>query len=106
MLIPGNSWVQMVGPTAQEKVQIDQSEDEMQAFKRINELVNRMLPGTKEAPSDDSLSDTNVLETLQNGSGLGHCTPEQWKHFIALRQTLTAGHARTMLFCQFHGVAG
>ena len=55
--------------------QIDQSEDEMQAFGRINELVNR-LPGV--ALKDDDI----VLKALQDSSGLGHFTPEQWKHLL------------------------
>ena len=45
---------------------IDQSEDEMQAFGRINELMNSMCADTQ------SLSDGNVISALQNARGLGH----------------------------------
>ena len=79
--------------------QIDQSEDEMQAFGRINELVNR-LPAA--ALKDDDI----VLKEVQKGSGLGHFTPEQWKHLIALRLTLPSRWATMMLTVQFHGETG
>jgi hypothetical protein len=82
--------------------QIDQSEDEMQAFGRINELVNR-LPGV--ALKDARACDI-VLKELQEASGLGHFPPEQWKHLIALRLTLPASWAKMMMTVQFHSEGG
>ena len=74
---------------------IDQAEDEMQAFGRINELLNRMneSPDWKEK---DDIPVLKIIEELKKSSGLGHFSNEQWKHFIALRQSLTAGHTQVL----------
>jgi hypothetical protein len=79
---------------------IDQGEDEMQAFGRINELVNRM--NDTEWKDKDDIPVSAILEGVKHSSGFGHFSQDQWKDFIALRKSLTKFHTEVLVMCHFN----
>ena len=74
--------------------------DEMQAFGRVDELMERMnlVPGTP-GIVDKLISALEV-------SGLGNFSVPEWKELIALRVTLSPGIAKVLQTCQFVACAG
>ena len=79
---------------------IDQGEDEMQAFGRINELVNRM--NDTEWKDKDDIPVSAILEGVKHSSGFGHFSQDQWEDFIALRKSLTKSHTEVLVMCHFN----
>jgi hypothetical protein len=79
---------------------IDQGEDEMQAFGRINELVNRM--NDTEWKDKDDIPVSDILEGVKHSSGFGHFSQDQWEDFIALRKSLTKFHTEVLVMCHFN----
>ena len=79
---------------------IDQGEDEMQAFGRINELITRM--NDAEWKDKDDIPVSAILEGVKKSSGFGHFSQDQWKDFIAMRKSLTKFHTEVLVMCHFN----
>ena len=77
------------------------SEDEMQAFGRVDAMMNRMALSQGSAV----VKVDQVIEALQV-SGLGQFSVQEWKHFLALRSSLPASVAKILQTCQFNFASG
>ena len=77
------------------------SEDEMQAFGRVDAMMNRMALSR----GSGVVKVDQVIEALQV-SGLGQFSVQEWKHFLALRSSLPASVAKILQACQFNAAAG
>ena len=76
-------------------------EDEMQAFGRVHEMMERL------APSQEGTAATiDVMIASLQVSGLGQFSCEDWKEFIALRSSLSVSIAKVLQTCQFNACAG
>jgi len=84
---------------------IDQGEDEMQAFGRVNELFRRMVDSKQYEDMEDVCINA-ILEGVRKSSGFGHFSQSQWRDFIALRKSLTNAHTEVLIMCQFNSVSG
>ena len=85
---------------------IDASEDEMQAFGRIDDLYDQMSNDAewRDAAQGDGIPVQAVLDALKNQSGLGHFVVEDWSYLIALRQVVSKAHSDILKMCQFNAV--
>ena len=84
---------------------IEEEEDEIQAFGRIDTLITRMAC-SPEGQREDNIPVEAILKALKAASGYGHFSISRWKDFIALRRALSANHTLVMKMCQFNNVAG
>ena len=82
---------------------IQLSEDEMQAFGRVDALCDVMA--LSQSKGDAPLDCMTVLERVR-ASGLGVFTEQDWLSFIILRSKLPPNVAKLFIACQFQAAAG
>ena len=76
-------------------------EDEMQAFGRVHQLMERMAP----SQVSKGFNVKEILDALTM-SGLGQFSADEWKDFIRLRAALPSPVAKVLQTCQFSACAG
>ena len=75
------------------------AEDEMQAFGRASEMVDRLSSADGHATLALCLASLQII-------GLGQFTVDDWKDFLALRVALPTAHSKVLQNCQFNACAG
>ena len=79
------------------------SQDEMQAYGRVHETVERLSGG---AAGQNSAADaTQVIQSLEM-AGLGQFTLDDWESLLALRQTLPTAISKCLQMVQWNACAG
>ena len=99
--------VQAIASIGNLNSKIDASEDEMQAFGRIDDLYHHMSTSVvwKQKAKTAGIPVQAVIDALKDQSGLGHFVVEDWAYLIALRQVLTKAHSEILKMCQFNAVS-
>jgi hypothetical protein len=74
-------------------------EDEMQAFGRASEMVDRLSSGDGTTTIGLCIASLQII-------GLGQFTVDDWKDFLTLRMALPTAHSQVLQNCQFNACAG